>query len=355
MTIRVEAGFDGANPHEPRAIQQVADDHFRVYPFSEDGDGNYKFGLNVRAVNDAPIPAPFLLEVEWADLEYMGARGFVFAGGGDDWTFIPARVAGSVATVRAQIAPGATHFGLSPAYGLGDYETYADGLPRLGYRRREIGRSDQGRPIDAFDLGTGSRNMLIVGRYHPYETAASFCLEGLLTWLAAPGREQAKLVEGFHFTVVPMPNPDGVFMGLCKRTGLKGSDLSHEGARGEDAPSRALLALMDELRPNAMLDIHGWMHLDDDGLNYTGAGYRDRFVALQSAHPLLKGNVWLGEQIGDAPSEGSLAQHLRHRFGTEELVPSFRWIGRTASEMREIGAATLRAACAALKPGQSPM
>jgi hypothetical protein len=348
MTMTVEGRFDGGNPQDPRDIQQVAQGHFQVRPFSEDGDANYKFALHVRVTNGAAAPDLLALDVEWDDLAYMGARTFVHVGHAGQWEYVPAEVDGSTMRVRREIAPGVTEIGLSPAYGLAEYQACAAQLPALGFERQVLGRSARGHEIEAFHLGTGSRRLLITARAHPYETAASYCVEGLLTWLGAAGAEQDRLRSAYRLVVVPLLNPDGVSLGLCKRTGLSGVDLSHEGARGGEATAAALMRAVEEVRPEGYLDIHGWMHGDEDGLHYTDDGLEARFEAAVAGHPLFAGNVWKGMRTVPREDDGSPQHACAQRYGTAVLAVSYRWPGRGVEQMRQLGAPTLQAFCTAM-------
>lgn len=347
MAITLECGYDGANPQDPAAIQRLDERRFRVAPFSEDGDANYKFALNVKAINPSPASEPLTIEIDWGTLAYMENRGFVYVGQGDDWRFVAAPVDGAVATARLEIPPGEIGIGLSPAYGLADHEAFVAGLAaNSGFSREVIGQSDQRRDVEAFRIGRGKKSVLIVARLHPYETAASFCAEGLMTWLGSPGAVQEQLLTDFRFAIVPMPNPDGVYLGLCKRTGLTGSDLSHEATDRRDAPARILMDLIDDLQPTALLDIHGWMHLDEDGIGFVDEAQHVRFVEEIQKNPLFRGNRWLGTNATLRPNEGNPRLYAYRRYGTGAIDLSYRWPGRTAAQMRDVGIASLRAVCA---------
>lgn len=342
----VETTDDGGNPRDPAAIQRLGDGHYRVVPFSEDGDGNYKFALYVRVRNDGRADAPLTLEVDWGEQRYMVSRNFVHVRRGDNWEYQTVEADGSVARLRCMLPPGESAVGLSPAYGLADHTAFLAQLAPLPFQCQEVGRSTQGRAIETFAAGSGADRLLVMLRVHPYETAASFCAEGLLRWLAEASAEQERLLRRYSVVVLPMPNPDGVAMGLCKRTGLGGADLSHEAAQSDDASARVLMQLIDDLRPSAFLDIHGWMHFDEDGLHHFDDDLATRFQEATAAEPALAGNRW--KAYLERPSAGSPRWHAAERFGSVPLSVSYRWPGRTVDQMRAIGAATLRAFAAAL-------
>ena len=344
--IVVETVEDGGNPREPAAIRRLGDAHYRVVPLSEDGDANYKFALHVVARNDRLSPATLTLEVDWGDRDYMVSRRFVHFRLGVSWVYLPVEVDGSVGRLRVELPPGESAIGLSPAYGLGDHAAFVKQIAAAPCRPEVIGLSAQGRPIESFSFGSGPRQVLIAARFHPYETAASYCIEGLMGWLASPGEEQEQFLQQASVVIVPIPNPDGVAMGLCKRTGLAGTDLSHEAVGSADAAARTLLHLLDTLRPAAFLDIHGWMHFDEDGLHSTDASLAARFQQAAGSQEELADNRW--KSYLERPSAGSPLYYSTERFGTLALAVSYRWPGRTPEQMRAIGGATLRAFTAAV-------
>ena len=346
MAISVSVEPDGGNPREASAIWRLGDGHFRVRPFSEDGDDNYKFALNVRVTNTGAEAAPVTLDVDWADVRYMVSRQHAHVGSGDDWTFVPAQVAGTVATVTGVVPPRESWIGLSPPYGLARHQQFAGQLAGLGYEQQRIGETGQGRPVETYSIGNGPAVLLVIARVHPYETAASWCAEGLLEWLAADGSPQARLRQQYRIVTLPMPNPDGVILGMCKRTSEQGVDLSHEAMTGHDATTAVFVGLLDATRPAALLDIHGWMHADEDGLDQFDAALGERFTAAADSEPVFRDNRW--KHNLERVRAGSPRQYCRERYGTVPLAVSYRWPGRDVAAMREIGAATLRCFVAAL-------
>ncbi|MGI8915721.1 MAG: M14 family zinc carboxypeptidase [Chloroflexota bacterium] len=345
--ITVEAVEDGGNPRDPAAIQRLGDAaHFRIVPFSEDGDANYKFALHVLARNTGPSPAPLTLEIDWGDQAYMVSRGFLHVRRAGRWEFLPVMVDGSLGRLMIVLPPGESAIGLSPAYGLADRAAFLAQPALTSVRRDVIGYSEQGRPIESFSFGTGPRRLLVTARFHPYETAASWCIEGLLSWLTARSEAQEQLLRQTSVDVVPMPNPDGVVLGLCKRTGLGGTDLSHEAGKSDDATARVLLDLLDTLRPAAFLDIHGWMHFDEDGLHHYDDGLAARFQHAAAGDQALIGNRW--KAYLERPCAGSPLWYSTQRYGTLALAVSYRWPGRTLAQMQAIGTGTLRAFTAAI-------
>jgi hypothetical protein len=53
----------------------------------------------------------------------------------------------------------------------------------------------------------------VIARVHPGEVGSSYAMLGMLELLCGDSAEGAKLREDYYFLVVPMLNPDGVFLG----------------------------------------------------------------------------------------------------------------------------------------------
>lgn len=55
--------------------------------------------------------------------------------------------------------------------------------------------------------------VFVTARVHPGETPASFVAQGLVDWLLGSTQLAEQLRRGVTLVVVPMLNPDGVFLG----------------------------------------------------------------------------------------------------------------------------------------------
>lgn len=70
----------------------------------------------------------------------------------------------------------------------------------------EAGQSTEGRPVRAYILGEGDKNVLLVGGIHGDEPGG----EGLLYRFVGFISKQPDLIEGYRAVVVPSMNPDGL-------------------------------------------------------------------------------------------------------------------------------------------------
>lgn len=69
------------------------------------------------------------------------------------------------------------------------------------------------------------RVIVVIARTHPGESVTSFVCQGLLEFLLGSHPIASILRENFVFKVIPMLNPDGVFLGN-NRCNLIGQDLN---------------------------------------------------------------------------------------------------------------------------------
>lgn len=78
---------------------------------------------------------------------------------------------------------------------------------------------------DKLDSKTFLRVIVVLARTHPGESPSSFVIQGLVEFLLGSHPIANILRENFIFKIVPMVNPDGVFLGN-NRCNLIGQDLN---------------------------------------------------------------------------------------------------------------------------------
>ena len=341
--IDITTDFDGANPHQPGAVERLGERAFAIRPFSEDGDGNYKYSLLVHLVNRATESVTAELVIDWQDAIYISARDYVLVGRHDRWRYFPCQIDGSIAKAQVVVPPGRWELALQPTYGLDRLPPWQRRFgqdPALSVRR--LGQTGQDRSMLALELGPQDApqadRIAIVARLHPYETAGSFAAEGALRWLLRSGGKAAS--QKWRVSTVLIANPDGVAGGCCKRTAEGGPDLAHQGATSDDPAAIALRNWLDQVQPSVLLDFHGWMYHYQDGLNFTDAHLVEQFRRqLESSAHLDRD--WKGKGLSPDDEPGSLWSYCRSRYGTRSLIFSFAWYGRAVGQVRNIGAAVL--------------
>ncbi|XP_064386346.1 cytosolic carboxypeptidase 6-like isoform X2 [Halichondria panicea] len=105
------------------------------------------------------------------------------------------------------------------------------------FQRETICKTVQQRPLDLLtithprnlDPSSRARMVFITARVHPGESPASYVCQGLMEHLMSDTLEGELLRENIIFKIVPMLNPDGVYLGNY-RSSLMGFDLNRHWA-----------------------------------------------------------------------------------------------------------------------------
>jgi protein MpaA len=108
-----------------------------------------------------------------------------------------------------------------------------------------LGRSQEYRPIYAYDRGTGDTTVLVVGCIHGNECAGIAVARELV---------RAQVPDGMRLVVVPNLNPDGFAHGT--RTNARGVDLNRNFPTASERETRIAMKLIERVRPDVTL----WFH-----------------------------------------------------------------------------------------------
>lgn len=127
--------------------------------------------------------------------------------------------------------------------------------------RFTIGRSHDGRKIEAVRLGRGDAPRLVVllGRQHPPEVTGAIAMEAFVDRISEMVAANHPFAVRYQFLIVPLLNPDGVARGNW-RANLGGTDLNRDWGTFSQPESRAVKDWLDALpggvSPVAMFDFH---------------------------------------------------------------------------------------------------
>ena len=186
-TIQITGNFDGGNPKDPDSIIQTGPNSFTVIPFSEDNDPNYKFRLDIKVFNHTADIIKSDLSIDWQEPKFNPLRDYVYLKhvSDPDWTYVPMRVNGSKTEGQINFRPGETYVCLHPKYSYGDYLRFVSAIEESELIKKEkIGLSAEGREIWMVKIGGeiehARKKIMLVSRIHPYETAGSYCIEGIV-------------------------------------------------------------------------------------------------------------------------------------------------------------------------------
>ncbi|MFM1871631.1 MAG: hypothetical protein RL398_1053, partial [Planctomycetota bacterium] len=115
-----------------------------------------------------------------------------------------------------------------------------------------LGYSVQGRPIEMLEFtdtsvaDAGKRRIWIHAGIHPSESTSYFTVEGLVQWFASGDPLAEILLDRAIVDIVPMANPDGVFLGNY-RTNANSSNLENEWAAPYNTSQPEVAALRTKI------------------------------------------------------------------------------------------------------------
>ncbi|XP_052865255.1 cytosolic carboxypeptidase 6 [Anopheles cruzii] len=153
-------------------------------------------------------------------------------------------------------------FALTFPYSYSKMQAYLNALELKfpeSYERSSLGTSIQNRKLelvtfdevkkpDKVDQKNVIHMVVILARLHPGESPASYVVQGLIEFLAAASQPIAKaLREHVVFKIVPMLNPDGVFLGN-NRCNVVGHDLNRSWNKLSQYTHPTLVAVMKMLK-----------------------------------------------------------------------------------------------------------
>ena len=341
--MHITGSFDGGNPQEVQSIVSTGPDSFVIYPFSEDEDPGYKFRLDVKVLQEEAATQRLKLRIHWKDELYNKYRNHLFAGNtGLDWICHSGIIDGEAVCFEFELPLGETHLTLNPKY---DYEDCLNLVQRTEHSsdisRKLITKTDEDREVWLLatdNAGTDLR-ILLTARAHPYETAGSYCIEGILEEILDGRTEFIRDVQLF---LIPMLCPDGVSNGLCKLSSVGGEDIARSHNRGDRLVS-SLFSVIDEIKPHFILDFHNWMLPDRNGLFYERPGWMRRFVRLMNQ----KGHGdrdWIRgvNKIFFSRQPAGLKGYAKDRYATRCMTVEYPWLGRDVRQMKSLGIDTVK-------------
>ncbi len=162
------------------------------------------------------------------------------------------------------------YFAYSFPYTYTDLQRFLHGIEvkQFPYFRRELlGRTVQYRRMDLltitdFESTAPKKTIAITARIHPGETPASYVCHGLISFLLSDHSFAKMLREIVVFKIIPMLNPDGVFLGNYRCSSM-GYDLNRQWmnpaswAHPEIALTRECLLKMSETEEiDFYIDLH---------------------------------------------------------------------------------------------------
>jgi len=271
VTLKIITGFDGSCPHSDKGVEKINDGEYVVYPSwrevkgideEESGCGS-RFYIKIE--NNSDNTAELLLTADWATPKRVEHHdyGFVRHESEDEWIQLTGiRNGATKIKYHLQVRPGITELGLLPAYNFKTLTSFLVNVKKKGFSVETVGKSGQGRDISLISLPSENRNALnffIQARDHAYETAGSYCVEGMVDFLHGSSCLSNYLKSKFNFFIMPMTNPDGVYKGLSRLTYENGLNVDRFWwNEGKGPESEIIIKTLDRVKPSVYMDIHNY-------------------------------------------------------------------------------------------------
>jgi hypothetical protein len=364
IAIKIITDFDGASPSSERGVIQHGDGDFEVCPSWRKavGIGEEAIGggssFSIRVENTASSPRPFRCYINWQDtaglrLKYHDVV-YILLPDRSEWETVYGKLHQGGVNLELSLNPGITHIAASPWYG---YTTACNYLhTKVKHSEVEllsIGRSEENRDIPALIIDNhiaAKSNVLVMARNHAYESAGSFCLEGMIDWLLTDTEITRKLKNQHRFHFLPMTNPDGVFNGMSRLTSPQGADINRCRVQNDEA-WHSLKNYLDQVKPAFLLNVHNWMFKTEDGLLANEKSTAEKFRQLMPDQA-QDGHVWRLEwtdlflqtrNLKTCPPEfESWKDYTKKHYATLAITLEFPWFNRSTRRMREIGCQSLK-------------
>lgn len=344
--LNVTGCFEGGNPQEENAISRVSDNVFLVKPFCEDNQLSYKFRLDIAIDNNRTQVNMVNLVIDWDDTTHGQYRDTFYIKEPDsEWRSVQGTVSKHITHLNFPVLPGRTYLALNPSYNYSQYiELGKKFSSKDGFSKTLLYTTDLGREIYVLTFrsaGKQPKRILITARTHPYESAGSYCVEGILEGITKMGINN--FLNKCELWIVPMVCPDGVADGLCRLNRIGEPDLSRETDVRSDL-CRVFMDLIDEVKPSLFLEFHNWMLKNHDGIFYLSAWDMVNTILRMKMRinssirkPWIKG---LDNFVFKRKSSG-LKQYATEKFGTKTATVEFPWFNRSPSDIRILGLQTL--------------
>jgi len=339
--LKVTPVMDGGNPRNAHDIVQNGTE-FTIYPFSEDGDMNYKFHMCVQLENSTGTPQCTTFVIDWGDDIYNACRNLLLiCTDEDNWTRTDGTVDGTKVTVTCDVPPGVSYLALHPRYEHGRLERLVASLPKDRFNVHSIGKSRMGRDIWAIEHGSSPhRPVVLYSRVHPYESASSYMLEGMIKALV----NDNDYLQGRRVVLIPMPNPDGVAEGTNKMT-MGGLDMERFVRHSKEPEAVAFKNYVMGLNPKLVFDIHSWNNKWDGMETNDPQVGRVVYDAIMADKKVFNTPVSMSYRLYNTPGDGGY-NYISSELGTSYIVSSWVHYNRTGKDLYQFGAALMKASVA---------
>ena len=347
--VRIAFACEAPRPEYAERLRKLGKRHYLI-DTQDEGDPWLRLDVDLANTGKRAVDVTVDLDPK----RYMPTEMFLRLPRSRSWRPITCRPADGMARIQLRLRPGVTGLAVAPRYGYADLKRY---LKKVGAKRGvTVGRlcqSGEGRTVPLVTVtgrpGPAPReNVLVVCRPHAYESAGSLVAEGMIDFLLSGDPPADFFLDDFDFHFVPMHNVDGVTAGLDRFTRVGGPDLNRDmdcnrairppGAT-EDPELVSHMALIDDLRPAAYLNLHNWTGKFRDGLLGYDLEELDIFEGFMPA--CVDHQKHWHKAVTVVPGRRSPGRYARETCGTLAYVLEFPWYLRDFAAMRDVGRRSL--------------
>ncbi len=279
----------------------------------------------------------------WAEFGAMSTRTFGYQRHRGRYDVVGGTVDATSTRYRLTVPKGESYFGSAPWYTNDDAERFCK---RAKGKVETYGTTREGRPLRVLRINEQSkRSFVIIAREHATETAGSFAIESIVRRI----ERDAKRYADYNFHIIPVANPDGVANGTKhpQDAPIEVSDLHYCGMSAADPTVVALRHYLCDLRPDAVLNFHGYLLSVPEIICYTKRDLLAMADAVFDDNPKDAPAWYLKRQ---AAERRSMMGHCHAAFGTMVALVELPWAGRTIRAAQSLGLSMFDAAVAALDP-----
>ncbi len=119
---------------------------------------------------------------------------------------------------------------------------------------KQIGNSEEGRPIYSIHLGNGSKKILIWTQMHGNESTGTKAVFDLINFLKGNSAEALAMLSHCSIRILPMLNPDGAER--YTRVNANAIDLNRDAVERTAAESKILRDQLDSFHPDFCFNMH---------------------------------------------------------------------------------------------------
>jgi len=201
-----------------------------------------------------------------------------------------------------------------------DYTNTVDASPWAA--KSTLGLSEQGREVPLLTITNSSipdsdkKVVYIIGRQHSAETCSSHMLRGMIDFLISDNLDAQRMRDNFVWYIVPMVNPDGVYLGKSRGTS-EDRNANRDWMNSETVEINIVRnhinSINNSLGIDFFIDWHSQMD-DDSWYNYVYSPPENTFFTILSA--------WtdFDTESASAPGNGSASSCTARQYISNNTV-----------------------------------